>query len=325
MESNVLGSIDNTVELSAMVTPFAVNGSPQIDRHDDEDYQIDPRPYPPPNDSGAKESGSTVFGAGFNFVNSIVGAGIIGMPIAIKESGFFMGIFLLVLVACSIDRSVIMMVECGIKNRETSLEGLCKHLFGKKGYVLATTFMFMYAYGAMVAYMLIIGDTVPVVMNYAFGDGSPSRELVVVLVAVFVILPLSLLRDMSSLAFTSLLSISADLIMIFFVIINAPITARKEDIQVTEKEYNFITYQIFEGIGTFSFAFVCQHNTFIVFESMKDPNLSNWTKVSHGSLAVAASMCLTLGLAGYLNFGDATEGDILNNFSEDGEKQSLHH
>jgi solute carrier family 38 (sodium-coupled neutral amino acid transporter), member 11 len=176
----------------------------------------------------------------------------------------------------------------------------------------------MYAYGAMTAYMLIIGDTVPVVMDYAFGDGSPSRDVVIILVAVFIILPLSLLRDMSSLAFTSLLSISADLIMIFFVIINAPITARKEDIQVTSKEYNFITYQIFEGIGTFSFAFVCQHNTFIVFESMRDPNLIDWTKVSHGSLAIAASMCLTLGLAGYLNFGDETEGDILNNFSEDG-------
>ena len=35
---------------------------------------------------------SSIFGASFNFVNSIVGAGIIGIPVAIKECGFVFGI-----------------------------------------------------------------------------------------------------------------------------------------------------------------------------------------------------------------------------------------
>lgn len=51
---------------------------------------------------------------------------------------------------------------------------------------------------------------------------------------------------------------------------------------------------------------------------MKEPTLDNWTKVANGALMVAASMCLTLGLAGYLSFGSYTEGDILNNFSDEG-------
>ena len=283
-------------------------------------HQNDTCFYPDNHASGssAKVAGSSSFGAGFNFVNSIVGAGIIGMPIAIKESGFFMGIFLLVLVAFLIDRSVILLVECGTKAGKTNLEDLTGHLFGRRGHTLATIFMFMYAYGAMVAYMLIIGDTVPVVLRYTFGNGSLDRDAVVVLVALCIILPLSLLRDMSSLAYSSMLSISADFVMILFVLCNAPIAARRDDIQVTSADFNFISYQIFEGIGTFSFAFVCQHNTFIVFDSMAHPTLHNWKKVAHGSLAVAGSMCLTLGLAGYLNFGAQTEGDILNNFSESG-------
>ena len=298
---------------SVIVSPFVVE-------HDSLNHQHDSHMFPDTQASSSSEQaeGSSLFGAGFNFVNSIVGAGIIGMPIAIKESGFVMGIFLLVLVAVLIDRSVILLVECGIKAGKTNLEDLTGHLFGRKGHAVATIFMFMYAYGAMVAYMLIIGDTVPVVLRYTFGSDSPSRDVVVLLVALCIILPLCLLRDMSSLAYSSMLSISADFVMILFVLCNAPIAARRDDIQVTSADFNFISYQIFEGIGTFSFAFVCQHNTFIVFDSMAHPTLHNWKKVAHGSLAVAGSMCMTLGLAGYLNFGAQTEGDILNNFSESG-------
>lgn len=48
---------------------------------------------------------STVLGASFNFINSIVGAGIIGLPYAIKECGFFTGVFCLVMVAVIVNYS----------------------------------------------------------------------------------------------------------------------------------------------------------------------------------------------------------------------------
>lgn len=44
-----------------------------------------------------KKSG--IFGASSNLVNSIVGAGIIGIPYALKQSGLVAGVFLLILVA----------------------------------------------------------------------------------------------------------------------------------------------------------------------------------------------------------------------------------
>jgi len=260
---------------------------------------------------------SSMFGAGFNFVNSIVGAGIVGMPVAIAESGFAMGMLLLILVAVLVDRSVIMLVECGLRAKKKNLEELCGHLLGPTGHNVATIFMFLYAYGAMIAYMVIIGDTVPVALNFFFGDGVPGKDAIILIAAVFIILPLSLLRDMSSLSYTSLLSITADFILIIFVLANGPKAAREEETEFESSDLNVINYKIFEGIGTFSFAFVCQHSTFIVFRTMKKQDLAHWTMVSHGSLTVAALMCLALGLSGYLSFGSHTKGDILNNFSEE--------
>ena len=45
----------------------------------------------------AKKSG--IFGTSSNLVNSIVGAGIIGIPYAFKQSGLIAGVFLLILVS----------------------------------------------------------------------------------------------------------------------------------------------------------------------------------------------------------------------------------
>jgi sodium-coupled neutral amino acid transporter 11 len=54
---------------------------------------------------------SSVQGACSNLVNSIVGAGIIGIPFALKESGLLAGIVLLVLVSYFTDKSLRMLVE----------------------------------------------------------------------------------------------------------------------------------------------------------------------------------------------------------------------
>jgi sodium-coupled neutral amino acid transporter 11 len=53
----------------------------------------------PPVTGGSKpKKKSDIFGASSNLVNSIVGAGIIGMPYAMKQSGLIAGILLLLLV-----------------------------------------------------------------------------------------------------------------------------------------------------------------------------------------------------------------------------------
>jgi hypothetical protein len=56
-----------------------------------------------------KKSG--VAGACSNLVNSIVGAGIIGIPFALKESGLVAGIILLILVSYFTDKTLRMLVE----------------------------------------------------------------------------------------------------------------------------------------------------------------------------------------------------------------------
>ena len=54
---------------------------------------------------------SSILGASSNLVNSIVGAGIIGIPYAMRMSGLWAGIFLLILVSALTDKSLRILIE----------------------------------------------------------------------------------------------------------------------------------------------------------------------------------------------------------------------
>ena len=99
-----------------------------------------------------KKSG--LFGASSNLINSIVGAGIVGIPYAFRMSGFVAGLFLLGLVAFLTDRSLRVIINLAafhpkLKKRNVwTYEELASYPFGKVGKAFVLVNMFVMAYGA---------------------------------------------------------------------------------------------------------------------------------------------------------------------------------
>ena len=114
-----------------------------------------------------------ISGCVFNYTNSIIGAGIIGLPYALSLSGYWFGIILLIFVAFLIDYGVRNLVECGVKYNKKDYELIVEYLYGKTGYYIVTIFMFLFAYGAMIAYHIVIGDTMTPIIKYINPD-TPS-------------------------------------------------------------------------------------------------------------------------------------------------------
>lgn len=91
---------------------------------------------------------------------------------------------------------------------------------------------------------------------------------------------------------------------------------------------------IFQAIGAISFgtapfyssgvrgeltqsAFVCHHNSLLIYGSLRTPTIDNFSRVTHYSTGVSMCACLVLALGGFLTFGDKTMGNVLNNFPSD--------
>lgn len=221
----------------------------------------DSNSHPSPRRGDVEHTGtSSIAGASFNFVNSIVGAGIIGMPLALAHCGFWLGIGVLLFVAFMINRSVVILIQCGNVHHKRNFEELSEYLFGKVGYFATTASMFIFAFGGMIAYLVIVGDTVPHVVSSLIGDAAPNREVLLLLFSTFLILPLCLLHDISHLAWSSLLSVLSDVLLALFIAVYS-----MQQPAVTGSSASVANANIFAGIGTMSFAFVCQHNSFLVY------------------------------------------------------------
>uniref|UniRef100_A0A1B6DRT8 Putative sodium-coupled neutral amino acid transporter 11 n=1 Tax=Clastoptera arizonana TaxID=38151 RepID=A0A1B6DRT8_9HEMI len=256
--------------------------------------------------------------ASFNYINSIVGSGVIGIPYALLQAGFGMGFLLLVFVAWITDYSLLLMVRSAHISGSYSYQGLMEAAFGRGGFYLLTLLQFIYPFIAMVSYNIVVGDTITKVLIRMFSlsqsDLLARRNFVVLVATIFITVPLCLFKDMVKLARASLLS------LFFVVFILAAITFRLftiENIPVTNDAYQFFNIDIVPSIGIMAFAFMCHHNVFLLYHSIDNINQRTWDNITHISVFIAFLITLCFGVTGYVTFTGNVQGDLLENYCWD--------
>lgn len=198
-----------------------------------------------------------------------------------------------------------------------SYDDLCQAAFGNRGFYLANCLLVAISFGAEIAYLAIIGDTVPSVLGQWGASGLfIDRRFITFMCSACVMLPLSMLKDLSQLDRTSLLSIIAVVVILFLILLHAPSAAQTSAFIIDAKQrWIIISPNFFRGIGAIAFAYVCQHSSFLVYGSLKAPSLERWRAVTHISVGFAAIMCVGFGIAGYLPFVNGVCPDVLNSFA----------
>jgi solute carrier family 38 (sodium-coupled neutral amino acid transporter), member 11 len=179
--------------------------------------------------------------------------------------------------------------------------------------MLYALFSFLFAWGCMLAFTVIIGDTVPIVIRALFGIAGDEplsataailtdRRLVILVCCYIVIFPICCARDITSLAKFSGFALLA-IIMIAVCVIAASFNL---DPALQGDRSNLLSFFKFEGIhgaiGSLSFAYVCHHNvtllltqTFLIYRSLKAPSLANFNKINFNSIGYAVCMFLIIG------------------------------
>ncbi|GAA5844051.1 hypothetical protein JCM9279_003715 [Rhodotorula babjevae] len=267
--------------------------------------------------------GGGVWAGVSNLSNSILGAGIIGLPYALREAGFFAGIVLLVIVGIVTDWTIrLIVLNAKMSGRRTYID-ILDSCFGRAGRAAASFFQFSFAFGGMCAFCVIIGDTIPRVLVSLVGlDPSPvvaffiSRPVVTIILTLGISFPLSLYRDIEKLSHASALALVSMVFIVISVGVRGPGVADelKGD---PEQRWTILESGLFEAIGVISFAFVCHHNSLLIYGSLRTPTLDRFAQVTHVSTTISVIACLCMSTSGFLVFTDRTQGNILNNFSED--------
>lgn len=274
-------------------------------------------------DSSTEEGTSSMRMAFMNMANSILGAGIIGQPFAMRNSGLLGGIIVMVLLTVLIDWTLRLIVINAKMSQTRSYQDTVHYCYGRIGKAVLLLTISSFAYGGCMAFCVIIGDTIPHVLKLflpesAYVKGSflgwlLSRNVIIILFTTCISYPLSLNKDISKLAKASGFALFGMAVIVIITLFRGPFADASLKANLTKSEW-LINKNIFQGISVISFALVCHHNTLFIFNSMRNATVEKFSKLTHWACGISMCFCLLMGIPGLLTFGNNVKGNILNNF-----------
>jgi sodium-coupled neutral amino acid transporter 11 len=147
-----------------------------------------------------------------NMANSIIGAGIIGQPYAFRQAGLVSGVVLLVALTVVVDWTIRLIVVNSKLSGSSSFQGTVEKCFGRTGLIAISLAQWVFAFGGMVAFGVIVGDTIPHVLSAIWPGlrdvpvlgALAGRKGVIVIFLLGVSYPLTLYRDIAKVCFATL-------------------------------------------------------------------------------------------------------------------------
>uniref|UniRef100_A0A4W3JKP5 Sodium-coupled neutral amino acid symporter 2 n=1 Tax=Callorhinchus milii TaxID=7868 RepID=A0A4W3JKP5_CALMI len=268
--------------------------------------------------------GNTSFGiSAFNLSNAIMGSGILGLAYAMANTGIVLFVILLSAVSIFSLYSVHLLLKTSKEGGSLLYEQLGQRAFGMPGKVAASVSITMQNFGAMSSYLYIVKYELPLVilafLNLTENTGHwyLNGDWLVIIVSIVLILPLSLLKNLGYLGYTSGLSL---LCMVFFMIV---VSIKVRFIVDFEKYVIFLltfvfcfAFQTVYAVPILTFAFVCHPAVLPIYEELKDRSRKKMQRVANVSFLGIFVMYLLAAVFGYLTFYGHVEPELLHTYSK---------
>ncbi|XP_076006993.1 sodium-coupled neutral amino acid symporter 2 [Genypterus blacodes] len=320
------------------------------------DLEAESQNFLPEHNLGKKKyeteyhQGNASFGMSvFNLGNAIMGSGILGLSYAMANTGIALFVILLVAVAIFSLYSVHLLLKTANEGGALVYEQLGYKAFGMPGKLAASISITMQNIGAMSSYLYIVKYELPIVIQSLAGASNgewyANGDYLVIMVTILIILPLSLLRNLGYLGYTSGLSL---LCMVFFLIVviikkfqlSCPLplhidalnetvvkilNATVSHVNTTAVDYStddctpkyfVFNCQTVYAVPILTFAFVCHPAILPMYEELKDRSRRKMQGVANVSFLAMFIMYLLAALFGYLTFNVHVEPELLHTYSK---------
>ncbi|KLT40672.1 hypothetical protein CC85DRAFT_263434, partial [Cutaneotrichosporon oleaginosum] len=276
--------------------------------------------------------GASVLSSFSNLANTIIGSGALAFPSAFASMGLIPGIVSCLFSACTAMFGLWCLSRCaelvgkkpGDEGRKASFNEVARLAFGK-GWVmrLFDLAIAIKCFGVSVSYLIICKTLLPQVCKtfaHIFKTTIDPDSMLLsptfwLLLTVPIIVPLSFMRTLDSLRFTSQIALSSVLYMVIVVVcwyfIKGPDPNRGE---IVLGRFGANTLSSFP---VQVFAFTCAQNLFPIYNELKDRSQGKMNLVIGSSIMSAASVYELLGVVGYLTFGSKVSSNVMAMYPSD--------
>ncbi|KAL1307946.1 hypothetical protein AAHE18_17G070800 [Arachis hypogaea] len=270
----------------------------------------------------------SISGAVFNISTTMIGAGIMSIPATIKVLGILPGFILIVFVALVTDVTVEFMLRYTAHGKSLTYASMVGESFGSLGSLAVKICVITTNLGVLIIYFIILGDvlcgneskgsTHLGILQEWFGiHWWTSRAFALLLVALFIMLPLVMLRRVDSLRYSSAISI---LLALVFVAICSSMAfyalwcGKTQPLRLLPDFSQVTVLDLFTTVPIFVTGFGFHVNVHPIRAELGKPGDMNLAV--RISLMICVGIYFAIGFFGYLLFGDSIMADMLVNFDQ---------
>ncbi|KAI3652660.1 hypothetical protein MP228_002085 [Amoeboaphelidium protococcarum] len=274
-------------------------------------------------EGGGSSNGVSWTASLFNLTNTCIGAGTLALPYVLHQCGLVLGVALISLIGCLSWFGLYFLTVSKILTKKRTFIEIAEAADGDRGKRIASMALFLMLLGPLSAYFSIIGSYLRTTAEDIFGEQQLqqwylSKTFIMAFIGIVVMFPLSF----KSLKFISYLAILA-LVSMLYAISLIPITyfidlSNPQWIAPSVRLWvnTEAPWSILAAFSTIGMAFI---NHSIVVEATSD--LENPTHYRQHTLTYFSSILTTMlyiitSVTGYLHFGYAVKGNILESYSQ---------
>ncbi|KAF4469336.1 AVT6-involved in amino acid efflux from the vacuole [Fusarium albosuccineum] len=273
-----------------------------------------------PRRRGHKDGGhggqATTLSSTVNLLNTIVGAGTLAMPSVMSHMGIMLGVFLIIWSGLTAAFGLYLQSRCArYLERGTASFFALSQITYPNAAVIFDAAIAIKCFGVGVSYMIIIGDLMPGVVLGFLSNANSAPYLVDrnfwITAFMLLIIPLSFLRRLDSLKYTSIVALVSIGYLIVLVIYHFAVDKHADPGSIRVIQWGG-AIETLSTLPVVVFAYTCHQNMFSILNELKDNSPSSVVGVVSSSIGSAASIYIVVAITGYITFGNAVVGNIVS-------------
>ena len=264
---------------------------------------------------------ASVFSSVMSLSNTVLGAGLLVLPYAISKCGFIIGVLMIVLMSIMSMLSLYMLMYAASFEKERTNWSLLGVKYMPKTMKLVDFLCLLGNTGACAGYLIIIGDLMPDAIRFMLNvseDHILTKRYFWICIFLLFIIPLVSKTTFDKLRYFSTLAIFCFGYILLMCQLYAYVPKCKEDLEKeqigTTTLYPTSALAFLKVIPILITAFNCHMNSVAISSELKNPTPTRIIKSIFLSIGLCTIFYISVGLAGYLTFGDKVQSDILLNY-----------